>query len=60
MPDDKIDDGIAFCTKLGLDKVIDKVEDVDFQGMSLVRLMRNPKMVTALFYFLFLYLSANP
>jgi digeranylgeranylglycerophospholipid reductase len=60
MPDDKIDDGISFCTKLGLDKVIDKIEDVDFQGMSLVRLMRNPKMVTALFYFLFLYLSANP
>jgi len=60
VPDDKIDNGIAFCTKLGLDKVIDKVEDLDFQGMSFLRLLRNPKMVTALFYFLFLYLSANP
>jgi digeranylgeranylglycerophospholipid reductase len=60
VPDDKIDDGIAFCTKLGLDKVIDKFEDLDFQGMSFLRLLRNPKMVTALIYFLFLYLSANP
>jgi digeranylgeranylglycerophospholipid reductase len=60
MPDDKIDDAIAFCTKLGLDKVIDKVEDVDFQGMSLLRLLWNPKMIMALFYFLSLHLSANP
>jgi digeranylgeranylglycerophospholipid reductase len=60
MPDDKIDDAIAFCTKLGLDKVINNVKDVDFQGMSLLRLLWNPKMVMALFYFLSLYLSANP
>lgn len=60
MSDDKIDDAIAFCTKLGLDKVIDKVEDIDFQGRSLLHILRNPKMFMALFYFLALHLSANP
>lgn len=60
MSDDKIDDAIAFCTKLGLDKVIRKVGDIDFQGRSLLGMLWNPKMVVALFYFLSLYLSANP
>jgi digeranylgeranylglycerophospholipid reductase len=56
MSDDKIDDAIAFCIKLGLDKVIDKVEDIDFQGRSVLRILRNPKMLVALFYFLSLNL----
>jgi len=60
MSDDKIDDAVAFCTKFGLDKVIRKVENVDFLGSSILRMLWNPRMLAALFYFLFLYLSANP
>jgi digeranylgeranylglycerophospholipid reductase len=58
--DEKVDDIISFCTKLGLDKTLQKVKDVDFQGQSLLRLLRSPSMLSVLFYFFFLYLSANP
>jgi digeranylgeranylglycerophospholipid reductase len=58
--DEKLDHAIGLCTKLGLDKTLQKVEDVDFQGQSLLRLLRSPSVLSALFYFFFLYLSANP
>jgi hypothetical protein len=60
MPDEKIDDVISLCKKLNLDKSLQNVKDIDFQGQSLLRLLPNPRMLTALFYFFFLYLSANP
>jgi digeranylgeranylglycerophospholipid reductase len=58
--DEKLDDIISFCTKLSLDKTLQKVEDVDFQGQSLLRLLRSPSVLSVLFYFFFIYLSANP
>jgi digeranylgeranylglycerophospholipid reductase len=60
MSDEKIDDAISLCKKLNLDKIFQNVKDVDFQGRSLLRLLPNPRMLTALFYFFFLFLSANP
>ena len=60
MPDEKIDDVISLCKKLNLDKSLQNVKDIDFQGQSILRLLPNPRMLTALFYFFFLYLSANP
>jgi digeranylgeranylglycerophospholipid reductase len=59
LPDDKIDDAINFCAKIGLDKALQNFEDVDFQGRSLLRILWNPRMPIALFYFLFSYLFAN-
>jgi flavin-dependent dehydrogenase len=59
MSDSKIDRGIGFCAKLGVDNVLQKVKDFDFQGKSLLRTVRNPRMLPALFYFAYLYLSAN-
>jgi len=56
MPDGKIDDAINFCTKFGLEKVLQNIEDIDFQGRSLLRILRNPRVPTALLYFLLLYL----
>lgn len=56
MSDDKIDDAISFCAKFGLDKVLQKFEDIDFQGRSLLRILWNPRVPTALLYFLLLYL----
>ncbi len=56
MPDDKIDDAINFCAKFGLDKVFQNIEDIDFQGRSLLRILWNPRVPTALLYFLLLYL----
>jgi digeranylgeranylglycerophospholipid reductase len=59
MSDRTIDSMIAMCTKLGLDKTLQNVEDIDFQGQSLLRVLRSPRMLTALGYFFFAYLSAN-
>jgi len=58
--DEKIDNAISLCRKLNLDKSLQNVKDVDFQGQSLLRLMPNPRMLATLFYLFFLFLSANP
>ena len=60
MSDEKINDAISLCKKLNLDRSLQNVKDIDFQGQSILRLLPNPRMLTALFYFLFLYLSENP
>ncbi len=60
MSDEKVDGAISLCKKLNLDKSLQNIKDIDFQGRSLLRLLPNPRMLTVLFYFFFLYLSANP
>lgn len=59
LPDDRIDEAISFCGKLGLDKTVREMEDIDFQGRSLLHSLPKPRMLAALFYFFFLYLSTN-
>lgn len=59
MPDEKIDEGIGFLSKFGMDRVLQRVQDIDFQGQSMLRLMRRPRMLAALLYFTYLYLSTN-
>ena len=59
LSDDKIDDAINFCAKIGLDKALQKFEDIDYQGRSSLRALWNPRMSIALFYFLLSYLFAN-
>jgi len=60
MSDEKLDDAISLCTRLNLDKTLQNVKEIDFQGRSLLRLLQSPRMLTALLYFFLLYLSANP
>jgi len=59
MPDGKLDDMIGLCARLGLDKTLQNVTDIDFQGQAFLRVLRSPRMLTALSYFIFAYLSAN-
>ncbi|NWG11328.1 NAD(P)/FAD-dependent oxidoreductase [Candidatus Bathyarchaeota archaeon] len=59
MSDQKIDDAISLCKKLKLDETLQSFEDIDFQGQSLLRLLRSPKMFAVLSYFFLLYLTAN-
>lgn len=59
LPDDKIDDAINFCARIGLDKTLQKFEDIDFQGRSFLRMLWKPRMPIALFYFLLSCLFAN-
>ena len=60
LSDEKVDAALRFCVKLGLDRTLQNVEEIDFQGQTLLRTFTKPSMFTALAYFLMLYLSTNP
>lgn len=59
MSDKRLDGLIGLCTKLSLDKTLQKVEDIDFQGRTLLHALRSPRLLPALSYFFLAYLSAN-
>jgi geranylgeranyl reductase family protein len=60
LSDEKLDDVLRFCTRIGLDKTLENVEEIDFQGQTLLKVMKKPNVFAALAYFILLYLSANP
>jgi flavin-dependent dehydrogenase len=60
LSDEKLDEVFRFCARIGLDKTLENVEEIDFQGQMLVKILTKPAMFAALAYFLKLYLSANP
>jgi digeranylgeranylglycerophospholipid reductase len=59
LADERIDNLIGLCKKLNLDKTLQNVDDIDFQGQTLLHALRSPRVLTALGYFFFAYLSAN-
>jgi digeranylgeranylglycerophospholipid reductase len=60
LSDEKLDEVLRFCARIGLDKTLENVEEIDFQGQSLLKILTKPAMFAALAYLLKLYLSANP
>jgi len=60
MSDRQMDNAIGFCSRIGLDKALSSIKDIDFQGKSLARLLPHPRVVEALGYLFYIYLSANP
>jgi digeranylgeranylglycerophospholipid reductase len=56
MPDKKLDDAISFLSRIGADRALQNVGDLDFQGQALIRALRHPQTLTALVYFCLLYL----
>jgi geranylgeranyl reductase family protein len=60
LSDEKVDEVLRFCARIGLDKTLENVEEIDFQGHALLKILTKPAMFAALAYFLKLYLSANP
>jgi digeranylgeranylglycerophospholipid reductase len=60
LSDEKLDEALRFCARVGLGKTLERVEEIDFQGQAFLKLLTKPAMFAALGYFLFLYLSANP
>jgi digeranylgeranylglycerophospholipid reductase len=60
LSDEKIDQTLRVCKQLKLDEALTDVEEIDFQGKLLLKLLRKPATAGALAYLLWLYLSANP
>jgi digeranylgeranylglycerophospholipid reductase len=58
LSDKKTDSMIALCNRLGVDKVLEKVGDVDFQGRSLVPMMRYPGALAVVGFFVFSWLTS--
>ncbi len=60
LSDEKLDEMLRVCGKLGVDRALRDVDEIDFQGKMLLTASRKPAMLAALAYFGLLYLSANP
>ena len=60
LSDEKIDDALRFCERAGLNKTLRNVDEIDFQGRTLLQVFKKPTVFVALAYFFMLYLSANP
>ena len=60
LSDERLDEMLRVCAKLGVDRSLRDVDEIDFQGKMLLTAIRKPAMLAALMYFGLLYLSANP
>ena len=60
LSDQRFDEMLRVCGKLGVDKALRDVDEIDFQGKMLLTAVRKPSMLATLTYFGLLYLSANP
>jgi digeranylgeranylglycerophospholipid reductase len=60
LSDGKLDEILRFCARIGLDETLGNVEEIDFQGQMLLKILTRPAIFAALAYFLKLCLSANP
>ena len=60
LSDEKVDELLRVCGKLGVDKAMSDVDEIDFQGKLILNVLGKPSMLAALGYFAMLYLSAKP
>lgn len=60
LSDEKIDRILKFCVKIDLSETLTNIDEIDFQGQTLLKVFTKPSVFVALTYFMLLYLSANP
>ena len=59
LSDEKVDEMLRVCGMLGVDKALSDVDEIDFQGKLMLKILGKPSMLAAMAYFAMLYLSAN-
>jgi digeranylgeranylglycerophospholipid reductase len=59
LSDDKVDRIIGLCRKLGVDSVLEEVGDLDFQGRSLIPMIKHPTTLIVMLYFIFSWLTSG-
>lgn len=57
--DAQFNHALGFVSQIGLDRALRDVDEIDFQGRTLITMLRKPATYAALVYFLWQYLSAN-
>ncbi len=53
LSDKQMDKAISLCSKLGVNTVLEEVGDLDFQGRSLIHMLRHPNVLALALYSLF-------
>jgi digeranylgeranylglycerophospholipid reductase len=59
LSDSKTDKIIDWCNRLGVDDVLEKVGDLDFQGRSLIPMIKYPGALAVISYFLYSWLTST-
>jgi digeranylgeranylglycerophospholipid reductase len=59
LSDDKVDKIIGLCAKFGVDDVLEEVGDLDFQGRSLIPMIKHPTTMVTMLYFMFSWLTSS-
>lgn len=60
LSDEKMNEMLRVCGKLGVDKALTDVDEIDFQGKMMLTVLSKPAMLATIAYFAMLYLSTNP
>ena len=60
LSDERWNSVLRFCNRLGVDKALSDVEEIDYQGRMITQVATKPAILVALGYFGLLYLLANP
>lgn len=61
LSDDKVDKIVGLCTKLRVNEVLEEVGDLDFQGKSLIPMVKHPAALIVMLYSIMAWLtSSNP
>ena len=58
LSDSKIDGMIDLCNRLGIDDVLEKFGDIDFQGRSLIPMIKHPRTLAVISYFICSWLTS--
>ena len=52
LSDNEVDKLIELCSKFGVNKILEEYGDLDFEGASLIKMLRHPAMLVVSLYFL--------
>jgi len=58
LSDRRLDNIISLCSRLGVDNVLEKAGDLDFQGRSLISVVKYPGTAAVISYFIFSWLTS--
>ena len=59
LSDHRLDNVIGLCSRLGVDNVLEKAGDLDFQGRSFISVAKYPSTVAVISYFIFSWLTST-
>ena len=59
LSDFRLESAMRFCSKIGMGESLRDVDEIDFQGQTLMKVLKKPVAFPVLAYFFMLFLSAN-